>query len=409
MKNIIGRAARKTSLVCVDRGRNKKRISSLPKRPDPVVGGFTCGNNIIGRGPWGRVSVAQWDDWKWQFRNRVRSPMQLAAIMNEPALSSKQNRSVVRTYPMAVTPYYLSLLYAAGEGDPLRRQCFPDFRELDDSLECADDPLDEEMAMPVPGLIHRYPDRCLAIVNSICAVNCRHCNRKRMWRGKKKSPGTREWLQSMVDRVAHTPTLREVIISGGDPLLLSESLLNWFLGALRAIPHVEVLRIGSRAPVTLPMRITPELCTMLKRYRPLWFNTQFNHVREITPESTRACEMLLRAGIPVSNQSVLLKGINDDYETMRDLLCGLERISVRPYYLFQCDPVRGANHFRPEVFRGMEIMDKLWHNISGLCLPRYVLDSPGGRGKISLQPFSLLPDREARREQHSFDKLKQMD
>jgi lysine 2,3-aminomutase len=213
----------------------------------------------------------------------------------------------------------------------------------------------------------------------------------------------------MVDHVARTPALREVIISGGDPLLLSESLLDWFLGALRAIPHVEILRIGSRASVTLPMRITPELCAMLKRYRPLWFNTQFNHAREITPESTRACEMLLTAGIPVSNQSVLLKGVNDDYETMRDLLYGLERISVRPYYLFQCDPVSGVNHFRTEVFRGMEMMDKLWHNVSGLCIPRYVLDSPGGRGKISLQPFSLLPERGAYRDQHSFDKIKRMD
>lgn len=408
MKDVDGRAIRKPSLVCVDKGRNKKRISSLPKRPDAVTGSFLCGNKI-GREPWRRAAVSQWGDWKWQFRNRVRSPMQLAAIMDEPVLSSQQYRSVVRTYPMAVTPYYLSLLYAVGEGDPLRRQCFPDVRELDHSLGDADDPLDEERAMPVPGLIHRYPDRCLAIVTSVCAVNCRHCNRKRMWCGKKRSPGTREWLQTMVDHVARTPALREVIISGGDPLLLSESLLDWFLGALRAIPHVEILRIGSRAPVTLPMRITPELCAMLKRYRPLWFNTQFNHAREITLESTRACEMLLMAGIPVSNQSVLLKGVNDDYETMRDLLYGLERISVRPYYLFQCDPVCGVNHFRAEVFRGMEIMDKLWHNISGLCLPRYVLDSPGGRGKISLQPFSLLPEREACRDQHSFDKIKRMD
>jgi lysine 2,3-aminomutase len=364
---------------------------------------------MIGRGPWGKVSDAQWGDWKWQFRNRVRSLMPLAAVMNESVVSLAKYRSVIKTYPVSVTPYFLSLLYAAGESDPLRRQCFPDFRELDLSLGDVDDPLDEERAMPVPGLIHRYPDRCLAVVISVCAVNCRHCNRKRMWRGKKRSPGTREWLQTMVDYVARTPALREVIISGGDPLLLSEGLLDWFLGALRAIPHVEVLRIGSRAPVTLPMRVTPELCAMLKRHRPLWFNTQFNHAREITPESTRACEMLLMAGIPVSNQSVLLKGVNDDYETMRNLLYGLERISVRPYYLFHCDPVRGANHFRTEVFQGMDIMDKLWHSISGLCLPRYVLDSPGGRGKISLQPFSLLPEREGSGEQHSFDKTKRMD
>lgn len=402
LKHTIGRATRKPLPVSVDGGHTEKRISSLPKG-SCLGAGSSPGDNKIGRGPWAKVSAAQWDDWKWQFRNRVHSPIRLAAIMNEPTLAAKQSRSVVRTYPMAVTPYYLSLLYTTGESDPLRRQCFPDVRELDDSLGGVGDPLDEEMAMPVPGLIHRYPDRCLAIVNSICAVNCRHCNRKRMWRGEKKSPGTREWLQTMVDHVARTPSLREVIISGGDPLLLSEGLLEWFVGALRVIPHVEVLRIGSRAPVTLPMRITPELCAMLMRYRPIWFNTQFNHVREITPESTRACEMLLTAGIPVSNQSVLLKGINDDFETMRDLLYGLERISVRPYYLFQCDPVLGVNHFRPEVFKGMEIMDKLWNNISGLCLPRYVLDTPGGRGKISLQPFSLLPEKKAGRDQHSFD------
>jgi len=261
--------------------------------------------------------------------------------------------------------------------------------------------------MPVPGLIHRYPDRCLAIVTGTCAVYCRHCNRKRRWRMDK--PGrTRERLQAMVDYVARTPSLREVIISGGDPLLISERLLDWFLGALRAIPHVEVLRIGSRAPVTLPMRITPELCAMLKRHRPLWFNTQFNHAIEITEESAKACEMLLEAGIPVGNQSVLLRGVNDDYESMRDLLYGLERISVRPYYLFQCDPVRGTDHFRAEIWTGMEIMEMLWRNISGLCLPRYVLDCPGGRGKIPLQPFSLLPET-GRDNKHSFDKTRQLD
>jgi lysine 2,3-aminomutase len=228
-----------------------------------------------------------------------------------------------------------------------------------------------------------------------------------MWRADK--PGrTRERLQAMVDHVARTPALREVIVSGGDPLLISEPLLDWFLGALRAIPHVEVLRIGSRAPVTLPMRITPELCAMLKRHRPLWFNTQFNHAREITEESARACEMLLEAGIPVGNQSVLLRGVNDDYETMLELLYGLERISVRPYYLFQCDPVQGTDHFRAEIWTGMEIMERLWRNISGLCLPRYVLDCPGGRGKIPLQPFSLLPET-GRGGKHSFDKTGQMD
>jgi len=351
--------------------------------------------------------AGEWNDWKWQFRNRIRSLSQLASALNRPAASLAPCSIVLRTYPVAITPYYLSLLDPADENDPLRRQCFPDLRELNFSLGGVDDPLDEERDMPVPGLIHRYSDRCLAIVTGTCAVYCRHCNRKRMWRVKK--PGRiRERLQVMVDYVARTPALREVIVSGGDPLLISDGLLDWLLGALRAIPHVDVLRIGSRAPVTLPMRITPELCTMLKRHRPLWFNTQFNHVLEITEESARACEMLLASGIPVGNQSVLLRGVNDDYESMRDLLYGLERISVRPYYLFQCDPVRGTDHFRTEIWTGMEIMERLWRNISGLCLPRYVLDCPGGRGKIPLQPFSLLPET-GRGGKHSFDNIKQMD
>lgn len=351
--------------------------------------------------------MMEWNDWKWQFRNRVRSLRQLASVLNRPVASLAACGPVLRTYRMAITPYYLSLLDSADENDPLRRQCFPDTRELTFSLGGVPDPLDEEREMPVPGLIRRYPDRCLAIVTGTCAVYCRHCNRKRLWRTQK--PGrTRERLQVMVDYVARTPTLREVIVSGGDPLLVSERLLDWFLGTLRAIPHVEVLRIGSRAPVTLPMRITPELCAMLKRHRPLWFNTQFNHAHEITEESARACEMLLEAGIPVGNQSVLLRGVNDDYESMRELLYGLERISVRPYYLFQCDPVRGTDHFRTEILTGMEIMERLWRNISGLCLPRYVLDRPGGGGKIPLQPFSLLSET-GPGGKHSFDKMEQLD
>jgi lysine 2,3-aminomutase len=334
----------------------------------------------------------EWSDWEWQLRNRVRSLKRLASVTNIPAESLAACRPVTKTYPLAVTPYYLSLMDAEEGGDPLRRQCFPDPRELDFSLGEDDDPLGEQRAMPVPGLIHRYPDRCLVIVTNACAVYCRHCNRKRIWRNEKHR-GVRAWIQPMIDYIARTPSLREVILSGGDPLLLSDGILDWLLGALRAIPHIEVLRIGSRAPVTLPMRVTPELAAMLKRHRPLWFNTQFNHVREITPESTRACERLLMAGIPVSNQSVLLKGINDDYETMRDLLIGLERISVRPYYLFQCEPVRGVNHFRADICRGVEIMETLRHSVSGLALPRYVLDCPGGGGKIPLQYYSAS-DRE---------------
>jgi lysine 2,3-aminomutase len=346
----------------------------------------------------------QWDDWRWQMHNRLHSLEHLAAFLNMPLRSVEFYKPVVNAYPFAVTPYYLSLLNVAREDDPLCRQWFPDPLELEYRAGETDDPLGEELAMPVPGLIHRYPDRCLAIVSSRCAVYCRHCNRKRMWSNNKPEK-MRERLQRMVDYVARTVAIREVILSGGDPLLLSDTLLEWLLGRIRAIPHVEVIRIGSRVPVTLPMRITPKFCAMLKRHRPLWFNTQFNHEREITIASARACEMLLMAGIPVSSQSVLLKGINDDYETMRDLLCGLERISVRPYYLFQCDPVCGANHFRVEIQKGVKMMNRLRENISGLCLPRYVQDSPGSCGKVSLDTSSLLPGAN----QHSFDKIGQMD
>ncbi len=362
----------------------------------------------IGAGGGSGVS-ARWQDWQWQLTNRVQSLAQLAAVTGLPVRSLAPLRPVAGVYPVAITPYYWSLVDAAAPDDPLRRQCVPDPRELECSGGDLADPLGEEEAMPVPGLIHRYPDRCLAIVTSECAVHCRHCNRKRLWRG----PGygrTRERLRAMVDYVSRTPAVREVIVSGGDPLLIAEDLLDWFLGELRAIPHVEVLRIGSRIPVTLPMRVTPQLCAMLKRHRPLWFNTQFNHGREVTPEAAAACEMLLTAGIPVSNQSVLLQGVNDDAETMRDLLTALERISVRPYYLFQCEPVRGAGHFRADPAHGMEMMERLRRTLSGLCLPRYVLDCPGGRGKIPLQRLSLRAERgAARREKQCFDNGDRMD
>lgn len=401
------RMGRKPRLQVVDRIHQRAGEPFLSASHGVHPGDFRYDTGTVMK-PERGIPAEQWNDWRWQFRNRIHTLRQLASVLNRTTASLAPYGAVLRTYPFSITPYYLSLLNPGDESHPLLRQCFPDPRELDLSMGGVEDPLDEEQNMPVPGLIRRYPDRCLAIVTSTCAVYCRHCNRKRLWRSKE--PGqTRQRLQAMVDHVARTPTLREVILSGGDPLLVSDGLLDWFLGALRAIPHVEVLRIGSRTPVTLPMRITPELCMMLKRHRPLWFNTQFNHALEITNESTRACEMLLTAGIPVGNQSVLLRGVNDDYESMRDLLYGLERISVRPYYLFQCDPVRGTDHFRSDIWTGMEIMERLWRNISGLCLPRYVLDCPGGRGKIPLQPFSLLSERGGANVKHSFDNGNQMD
>ena len=355
----------------------------------------------------GGVSEKDWQDWKWQFRSRVHTLTQLAGVMDITPGALQKYESVVRRFPFCITPYYLSLADLTDKKDPVRLQCFPSLKEIYFSRGGVADPLDEERHMPVAGIVHRYPDRCLAMVTNTCATYCRHCNRKRRW-GNVSSTGIREFLRGMIDYVARTACIREVIISGGDPLTMGEHTLDWFLGELRAISHVEVLRIGSRMPVVMPMRITEELCAMLRRHRPLWFNTQFNHVREITPESARACEMLLEAGIPVSNQSVLLKGINDSYEEMLALLHGLQRISVRPYYLFQCEPVQGADHFRVDILKGTEMMEHVRKTASGLCVPNYVLDTPGAGGKIPLQkifPEALHePDRE-----HYFDKMEQMD
>jgi len=327
------------------------------------------------------VMADHWHDWKWQCKNRIYTSAQLARVLNMPLSALREISAVIGCYHLSITPYYLSLMDVADKNDPLRLQCFPDLREVNFSLGGVADPLGEDEAMPVPNLVHRYHNRCLAMVTNNCFTYCRHCNRKRMW-GRKITINTMESLQKMIDYISSSSYIREVIVSGGDPLTLMDETLDWFLGRLRSVPHVEVLRIGSRAPVVLPMRITPELCAMLRRYRPLWFNTQFNHLKEITPEAARACEMLLEAGIPVSNQTVLLRGVNDSYETMRDLLHGLQRISVRPYYLFQCDPVKGTEHFHVDIRTGMEIMGEIWENMSGLCVPRYVLDLPEGKREI---------------------------
>lgn len=339
--------------------------------------------------PFKNVPRDKWNDWCWQIENRINKLPQLAEILNVSPSEVEKYRDVLEKHHFSITPYYMSLIDISDEKDPIRLQCFPDLRELDYLPGSSDDPLEEERGMVVPGLIHRYPDRCLAMVTGTCATYCRHCNRKRRWKNP-KTEHSRKNLQRMVDYVSRTKQIREVILSGGDPLMLKIEILERFLHSLKSIPHVEVIRVGSRIPVVLPMRINQDLCDMLKKYRPLWFITQFNHPKEITPDAARACEMLLMAGIPVSNQSVLLKGVNDSCEVMRDLLYGLQRISVKPYYLFQCEPVKGADHFRVDIWKGMEIMEKLRRNISGLCMPRYVFDLPGGRGKMPLQPFSFL-------------------
>ena len=348
------------------------------------------------------ASAKDWHDWRWQFKNRLTTIDDLENLLGKTNIKTDEFKAVNSIYPMAITPYFLSLIRS--RHDPVFAQCVSDGREISGFKEAAEDPLREDSHMPVPKLIHRYADRCLAIVTETCATYCRHCNRKRFW-SRPKQISLKARFQAMIRYIAATPQIREVIISGGDPLILDDPILEKMLSSLRDIPHIEVLRIGSRAPVVMPMRITKNLCRMLKRYRPLWFNTQFNHPAEITPESARACQMLLESGIPVSNQSVLLKGVNDDPAVMKDLLYGLQRISVRPYYLFHCDPAQGCLHFRTAAQPSIAMMEKIWRQCSGLCLPQYVLDVPGSAGKIPLNLMSKTITNDLKKHKHFFDKF----
>ena len=347
------------------------------------------------------ASAKDWRDWRWQFQNRVTSITDLSKIFSRPMSRMDKLHPVLSSYPMAITPYYLSLIHKSNENDPIAVQCIPNMKEVSISS-CPVDPLNEDRFMPTPKLIHRYPDRALAIVTQTCATYCRHCNRKRFWNAPETST-LKNRLENMVRYVEKSPGIREVILSGGDPLTYDDGKLDMILAAFAAIPHVEVLRIGSRMPAVLPMRITRDLCRMLKRYRPLWLNTQFNHPAEITPEAARACQMLQEAGIPVSNQSVLLKGVNDSQEIMRGLLHGLQKISVRPYYLFHCEPVRGCGHFRTGIKSGITMMEELRRNCSGLALPQYVADLPGRAGKIPLLTLSPSIKNDLHKHQDFFD------
>ncbi|MEE9911877.1 MAG: KamA family radical SAM protein [Deltaproteobacteria bacterium] len=356
--------------------------------------------NVLSSFP--HASHRDWQDWRWQFRNRVTSMAELAAVMGRPIPDLEKLRLVLASYPLAITPYYLSLIQPDNESDPLARQCIPALQEVSTSSHCPADPLNEDGSMPVPKLIHRYPDRVLAMVTKTCATYCRHCNRKRFWKTPQGST-FKSLLGKMVRYVADSPQVREVILSGGDPLTYDDEKLEMILNAFASIPHVEVMRIGSRTPVVLPMRITKNLCRILKRYRPLWFNTQFNHPSEMTPEAARACNMLQEAGIPVSNQSVLLKGVNDSPAVMKRLLYGLQKISVRPYYLFHCEPVKGCGHFRTEITSGLAMMEELRRNCSGLALPQYVADLPGRAGKVPLLAMSSSVKNDLRKHQDFFD------
>ena len=321
--------------------------------------------------------------WQTLLNKSITSPEQLAARFN---IDATDLLPVTDAYPMRINPYYLSLIKQPN--DPIWRQAVPDPLEIKDTV-CVKDPLNEENLSPVANLVHKYPDRALFLVNNQCAVYCRFCTRKRKV-GTKEMLVNQETISAGLDYLRKTPEIRDVLVSGGDPLLLDDEKLKIILDGLRAIPSIEIIRIGSRVPCTLPMRITKKIAGLLKRYHPLYINTHFNHPSEITPASAIACARLADAGIPLGNQTVLLKGVNDSPEIIKELMQKLLKIRVRPYYLFQTDMTRGTNHFRTPIELGLEIMQTLIGHTSGLAVPTYAVDAPGGGGKIPLLPNYVL-------------------
>jgi lysine 2,3-aminomutase len=334
------------------------------------------------------IPDSQWQDWRWQLSHRLNSAEDIERVLpltpgERKALAAKD------LFRVDITPYFISLIHPEDPLDPIRRQVIPTDAELIPYTAMMEDSLAEDRHSPVPGLVHRYPDRVLMLVTTQCATYCRYCTRSRIV-GDPKANFSRAEFEAMFAYIEKTPAIRDVLLSGGDPLTLAPKLLEDILIRLRAIPHVEIIRIGSRVPVFLPMRVDSDLCEMLARYHPLWFNIHVNHPAEITPELADAADRLARAGIPLGNQSVLLAGVNDCVHIQRRLVQDLLRIRVRPYYLYQFDLVEGAGHFRTPVAKGIEIMEGLRGHTSGFSVPQFVVDAPGGGGKIPLGPNYLL-------------------
>ena len=331
----------------------------------------------------------QWNDWHWQVANRVETLDELKKYIK---LTPEEEEGIAATLGklrMAITPYYLSLIDLDDPYDPIRKQAIPTSAELNFAPYEEADPLHEDVDSSAPGLTHRYPDRVLFLITDKCSMYCRHCTRRR-FAGQHDAGLPVDQVDQAIEYIRNTPQIRDVLLSGGDALLVSDERLEYIIAKLREIPHVEIVRIGSRTPVVLPQRITPELCNMLKKYHPIWLNTHFNHPNEITPESAKACAMLADAGIPLGNQSVLLAGINDCVYTMKKLVNELVRIRVRPYYIYQCDLSMGLEHFRTPVSKGIEIIEALRGHTSGFCVPTFVVDAPGGGGKTPVMPQYVI-------------------
>jgi lysine 2,3-aminomutase len=380
-----GTAARLEPIVSLPETtpRHRSKVSLFPvPRPRHVSNPKT---SAFRRAFFPAATDKEWNDWQWQIRNRIRHLDQLERMLRLSDAERSAVEMIQSRLPVGVTPYFMSLLAKEDPDDPIRRTVIPTSAEFIKTPEEDDDPLGEDDQSPVPGLIHRYPDRVLLLVLDFCSTFCRYCTRSRVV-GHGAIYPSRSRLEQAIEYIRATPAVRDVIISGGDPLTLNDERLNWLLFRLREIPHLEVIRIGTKVPAVLPQRITPNLVRMLRRYHPLWMSLHFTHPGECTPEAYRACERLANAGIPLGSQTVLLKGINDNVDTMKALCHHLLRMRVRPYYIYQCDPISGSSHFRTPVEKGLEIIRGLRGFTSGYAVPTYVIDAPGGGGKIPLMP-----------------------
>ncbi|HCL57702.1 MAG TPA: lysine 2,3-aminomutase [Spirochaetia bacterium] len=337
-------------------------------------------------------TITNWKDWKWQIKHSIKSISTVEKLLGIQLKEEEKEKlkKTLEKFPLSITPYYLSLIDPEDfQNDPVFIQSFPSDKELKIASYDLNDPLAEEKDSPVPGITHRYPDRVLFHISNICSMYCRHCTRKRKVGDVDFIPEKANILKG-IEYIKNHPEVRDVLLSGGDPFMLSDEYLDWILSEISAIPHVEVLRIGTRMPVVLPYRITDSLIQVLKKYRPIWINTHFNHPREITTSSKEALNKLADAGIPLGNQTVLLAGVNDCPKIMKSLFQKLVANRVRPYYLYQCDLSEGLEHFRTPVGKGIEILESLIGHTSGFAVPTYVIDAPGGGGKIPLMPNYLV-------------------
>ncbi len=364
------------------------------------------GANVALKGPDGRIELASviedpgnypelWGDWRWQLRNRITSLEEMRGLIS---LSRREEDGIRRAegrLKLAITPYFFSLIDTRDPRCPIRRQSIPRVDEFRVSAAEMVDPCGEDAHTPTPGLVHRYPDRALLIVTETCAMYCRYCTRKRMV-GEEHAPMNEERLEAAIRYIRSKKNIRDVLISGGDPLMLKTGVLERYISELRKLEQIEIIRIGTRVPVTLPMRVDAGLTSMLKKYHPLFMSIHFSHPREITPEVKRACTMLADAGIPLGSQTVLLRSINDKPSTMKRLMQGLLKIRVRPYYIYQCDLAIGTAHFRTPVSVGMNIMEELIGHTTGYAVPTLVIDAPGGGGKIPVAPTYVLSQAKGR-------------